>query len=138
MSNTTGLGELGERLHGSGHRDHDSEDPAEQDEGRGSDADHGEEEPEAGANEGWGATTEEERRAAVGRGESLGVRTSTEWAETPWGERCFDCRTWGEWEWTESGKAEHVCGLRLAACGVGNFPQRGVSDIYGECNKWTT
>ena len=33
-------------------------------------------------NEGWGAATEE-RRAAVGHGESPGVRTSTEWAETP-------------------------------------------------------
>ena len=93
MSNTTGLGELGERLHGSGHRDHDSEDPAEQDEGRGSDADHGEEEPEAGANEGWGATTEEERRAAVGRNESSGVRTSIEWGEDAIGGLCFDCRT---------------------------------------------
>jgi hypothetical protein len=35
------------------------------------------------ANEGWGAATEEERRAAVGRDESLGVWTSIEWAETP-------------------------------------------------------
>jgi hypothetical protein len=29
--------------------------------------------------EGWGAATEGERRAAVGHGESPGVRTSTEW-----------------------------------------------------------
>jgi hypothetical protein len=138
MSNTISLGELGERLHSSGHRDHDGEDPPKQDEGCGSDEGHGEEEQEAGTNEGWGATTEEERRAAVGRGELLGVQTSTKWAEMPLGGWCFDCRTWGEWEWTGFGKAKYVYGLRLAACRVGDFPQCGVSDIYGENNKWTT
>ena len=38
-------------------------------------------------------------------------------------------------------EAEHVCGLRLAACGVGDFyfgRYHGVSDIYGGYNKWTT
>jgi hypothetical protein len=69
MSSTTGLE--------SGRRGHDGDGRAEQDKGRSGGDDHGEEEQEAV--EGWGAATEGERRAAVGRGESLGVRTSTEW-----------------------------------------------------------
>jgi hypothetical protein len=41
--------------------------------------------------EGWGAATEGERRAAVGRGESPGVRTSTEWGGDAIRGRCFGC-----------------------------------------------
>jgi hypothetical protein len=47
MSNTTGLGKLGERPRGSGHRGHDGEGRTEQDEGRVSGEGHGEEEQEA-------------------------------------------------------------------------------------------
>jgi hypothetical protein len=52
--------------------------------------------------EGWGAATEGERRAVVGRGESSGVRTSTEWGGDAIGRRCFGAlqavqreRRWG-------------------------------------------
>jgi hypothetical protein len=52
MSNTTGLGKLGERPRGSGCRGHDGEGQVEQDEGYGGGEGHGEEEQEAGVK--WG------------------------------------------------------------------------------------
>jgi hypothetical protein len=47
-----GLRELGEQLRGSGHRGHDGEGRAKQDEGRGGSEGHDQEKQEAGANEG--------------------------------------------------------------------------------------
>jgi hypothetical protein len=47
MSNTIGLGELGERPHGNGCRGHDNEEQTEQDEGCGGGKGHGGEEQEA-------------------------------------------------------------------------------------------
>ena len=57
---------------------------------------------------------EEERRAVVGRGESSGVRTSIE--------------GWGVTMKEESGTCvpRATCGLRQAACGVGDFFGGGV------------
>jgi hypothetical protein len=100
-------------LCGSRCRGNDGEGQAEQDKDRGSSEGRHEEEQEAGANEGGGAATEEERRAMVGYSESPVVQTSTEWGEDAINGCYFDCRTWGEFEWTGSGRSS-TC-VRLAA-----------------------
>jgi hypothetical protein len=91
---------------------------------------------------GWVRPRKEERRAAVGHDESLGVWTSTEWGGDAFGRQCFDCRTWGElgvdWIWQKQ-NACAACSWQLAEWEIFILGgQRVVSDICGGYNKWTT
>ena len=70
MSNTTGLGELGERPRGSGRRGHDGEGRTEQDEGRSGGEGHSEEQERgqmrAGCGHGGGEESSVGPRRVVG------------------------------------------------------------------------
>jgi hypothetical protein len=68
--------------------------------------------------EGWVAATEEERRAVVSHGKSLGVRTSTKWVETPSTSGALTAGLGESGRGLDQGEAERVCGLQLAACAV--------------------
>jgi hypothetical protein len=78
-------------------------------------------EQDAGEDEGGGATTEEERRSVVGFSESPVVQTSTEWGEDAIDGRCFYYRTWGEFEWTRSGRSSTCVRLVAGSLRSGDF-----------------
>jgi hypothetical protein len=86
-----GLGELGERTRGGGCRGHDGDGRRSRTKAVAAATAAVRRSRRREAMEGWGAATEGERRAAVGRGESPGVRTSTEWGGDAIRGRCFGC-----------------------------------------------
>jgi hypothetical protein len=115
MSNTTGLGELGEWPRGSGRRGHDGEGLAEQDKlkamaGTRATVRRSRSRGRMSARVRSRRRREELQWATVSR---RGVRTLTEWGGDAIGGRCFDCMIWGEWAWTGSGRSR-TC-VRLAA-----------------------